>query len=249
MAINPSTLFTGKITAPNSDYPYGSARDIVTPGDGLGTPLKASWLNDIWGFLQALLSESSITPNGNPDKVGSSQYLQALQSISSSSSSNFGCYVIDTTTSETSHDFPLLGTRIDVTDPAYAASSFDFKGIANWAQPGGASLGIHFEIKKLSGGEPFAFVNARFLTQSGSSLDEAWSNQGSLASDASVVTATAQWAYVNVVSIERVEDSDELCFRLNVSAASSYSATLSARMSGQKTYSGSSVSSSNGTIF
>ena len=78
MAINPSVKYSGKITAPSVDYPYGKARNITTPGDGTGTPWEQDLLNDIFGFQQALLDDASEVPSGVPEKVGASQYLKTL---------------------------------------------------------------------------------------------------------------------------------------------------------------------------
>lgn len=84
MALIPENAFPGKITAASVDYPLGSARDVVTPGDGLGTPWKAELLNDVWGFLQALLVDGSVTPSGFPDTAVASDYLTALQTVAAS---------------------------------------------------------------------------------------------------------------------------------------------------------------------
>lgn len=84
MAINPSTRYPGKIIAPNTPYPYGSARNITTPGDGTGTPWEANLINDMWGMLQGMLQQAQITPSGNPDTATSSQYIEALRAVSSS---------------------------------------------------------------------------------------------------------------------------------------------------------------------
>lgn len=81
MAIIPESQYPGKITPASTDYPYGQARNITLPGDGTGTPWEAALVNDIFGFQQAMLSEAGVTPSGNPDKVGASQYLDALFSI------------------------------------------------------------------------------------------------------------------------------------------------------------------------
>ena len=83
MAINPSTLYTGKIVAPSTPYPYGSAQDITVTGDGTGTPWLASQLNDIYGHHQALLKSAGIVPSGSPDEVGTSQYLQSIVELAS----------------------------------------------------------------------------------------------------------------------------------------------------------------------
>ena len=81
MAINPETQYPGKIAPSTPEYPYGQARNVTVPGDGTGTPWESSLVNDLFGFQQALLSDASLVPNGNPDKVGGSQYLDALKKI------------------------------------------------------------------------------------------------------------------------------------------------------------------------
>lgn len=78
MAINPGALFPGQSTLPNASYPYGSARDVSSPGAGDGTPVRQVWVNDLWGFQQRILSEAGFTPSGNPDTVLASQYWDAL---------------------------------------------------------------------------------------------------------------------------------------------------------------------------
>lgn len=84
MAIIPETEFPGKIIPGNANYPYGQARDITTPSDGTGTPLRASLVNDIFGFLQATLIAGGVTPSGAPDTAVASQYLTAIENIISS---------------------------------------------------------------------------------------------------------------------------------------------------------------------
>lgn len=62
-------------------YPYGAAQNEATYNDGTGTPLEKTWLNDLFGFQQAMLVAAGIVPSGTPDKVGASQYLDALQAF------------------------------------------------------------------------------------------------------------------------------------------------------------------------
>jgi hypothetical protein len=78
MAIVPSSKYTGQIDTSDANYPQGKAQNVATAGDGTGTPLEKDWVNDIWGFLQALLDSANITPSGSPDKVGTSDYLDAI---------------------------------------------------------------------------------------------------------------------------------------------------------------------------
>ena len=51
------------------------------PGAFDGTPLTADWGNDVEGFKQAVLSESGITPSGDPDTAEDSQILDGLKLI------------------------------------------------------------------------------------------------------------------------------------------------------------------------
>lgn len=81
MAIKPDVLYPGKITPASSQYPYGKARNVSTPGDGTGTPWEENIVNDIFGFQQAILDAGSVIPSGTPDYVGASQYLTALQNV------------------------------------------------------------------------------------------------------------------------------------------------------------------------
>lgn len=82
MAINPSTKYTGQIdTSDSTGYPYGKAQNVTAAGDGTGTPLEQDWVNDWFGFIQALLGDDpdgAVTPSGTPEKVGASQLLDAL---------------------------------------------------------------------------------------------------------------------------------------------------------------------------
>lgn len=78
MAINPETQYPGKINPSDADYPYGSARNITTPGDGTGTPWEAALVKDMMGLQQGLLVDAGIVPSSAPDTVGESQYLQSI---------------------------------------------------------------------------------------------------------------------------------------------------------------------------
>lgn len=81
MAINPSSRYPGKIRSADTAYPFGSARNVTTPGDGSGTPWDENLINDMWGLFQKLLQTSAITPSGDPDTVQASQYFDALQGV------------------------------------------------------------------------------------------------------------------------------------------------------------------------
>lgn len=83
MALIPSSRYPAQTDTGDAAYPRGKARNAGSFQDGTGTPLEASWLNDLWGFQQALLGAAEITPSGTPDAVGASQYLDALVSLAS----------------------------------------------------------------------------------------------------------------------------------------------------------------------
>lgn len=80
--INPSTKYPSQIdTTDPVGYPQGKAKNVGTPGDGTGTPLERDWVNDVFGFFQAVLAWFGTTPSGTPEKVGASQVLTALQAL------------------------------------------------------------------------------------------------------------------------------------------------------------------------
>jgi hypothetical protein len=81
MALNPKDTYGGQVRISDPAYPYGKARNKTTVGDTNGTPLEQQWVNDLWGWQQALLAAGGLTPSGTPDKVGASQYLLAIQEV------------------------------------------------------------------------------------------------------------------------------------------------------------------------
>jgi hypothetical protein len=81
MALIPSASYPGQTATSDAGYPQGKAQNILVAGDGTGTPWEADLANDLFGMQQALLDESFITPTGNPDEVGASQYLDAIEAL------------------------------------------------------------------------------------------------------------------------------------------------------------------------
>jgi hypothetical protein len=81
MALIPQAKYPGQIDTGDPDYPHGRARNQVVEGDGTGTPLEKDLVNDIFGFQQALLLQTGITPSGTPDKATDSQYFLAIQNL------------------------------------------------------------------------------------------------------------------------------------------------------------------------
>lgn len=85
MAINLFNKYGGRANPPSIDYPQGSVKNRSAPDVKDGTPLDADWANDHQGFFQSILSYFGVTANGTPDKVGASQYFDALMSDPSES--------------------------------------------------------------------------------------------------------------------------------------------------------------------
>lgn len=82
MAIIPETQYPGQTTPASTNYPYGSARDVSSPGAGDGTPVQQAWVNDWLGFQQAAMQAAGVTPSGNPDNATLSDVLNAILAIS-----------------------------------------------------------------------------------------------------------------------------------------------------------------------
>ncbi len=81
MAIIVKNEYPTRIGLDKPEYPLGYAINLVNGVEGTGTPLEARWLNDDWGFKQAILQEAGLTPSGNPDTAFASDYLTALKLV------------------------------------------------------------------------------------------------------------------------------------------------------------------------
>ena len=81
MAIHLNNTYPAKSNAPDANYPQGSARNVATTGDGTGTPWDYLIVNDLLGWQQELIDKSgiSIAGAGTPDRVGASDYYNAMR--------------------------------------------------------------------------------------------------------------------------------------------------------------------------
>jgi len=61
--------------------PNVAALNETIPLAGDGTPLVKKWLDDIWGYQQAVLAHAGTTPSGANEIAGTSQILNGLISI------------------------------------------------------------------------------------------------------------------------------------------------------------------------
>lgn len=101
MALNLETKYPLNVDPATAEYPYGKARNVVTSGDGTGTPWEQDLINDIFGFFHNLLIEADIVPSNIPEKVGISQYTQALEKLYNTDVS------VKTTISQVTHGFSI----------------------------------------------------------------------------------------------------------------------------------------------
>lgn len=81
MALKLNERYPGRFTNPSGDYPQGSFKNRSTPTAKDGSYLEKDWANDKEGFFQSLISSAGIVVNGLVDKVGASQYLDALVAV------------------------------------------------------------------------------------------------------------------------------------------------------------------------
>ena len=80
--INPGVKYPLQTSTPDADFPFGGPQDVITPGDGKGTPYEAgSILGDTMGFFQKLVGAAGITPSGDVETALASDLYDALIEI------------------------------------------------------------------------------------------------------------------------------------------------------------------------
>lgn len=67
--------------AASTDYPNGSAKNASGPNMTDGTPCDAAWVNDLFGFQQAVLSAAGVVASGAPDTAQVSQLRDAIETL------------------------------------------------------------------------------------------------------------------------------------------------------------------------
>lgn len=78
MSLRLNERYPGRFNNPSADYPEGSFKNRTSPVAKDGSYLEQDWANDREGFFQSLLSAAGIDANGVVDKVGASQFFDAL---------------------------------------------------------------------------------------------------------------------------------------------------------------------------
>lgn len=81
MSLKLNERYPGRMNNPSADYPQGSFKNRTAPSAKDGSYLEKDWANDKEGFFQSLLSAAGIIANGAVDKVGASQFFDALQAL------------------------------------------------------------------------------------------------------------------------------------------------------------------------
>ncbi|MCK9802080.1 hypothetical protein M1B34_31585 [Pseudomonas sp. MAFF 302030] len=66
---------------PSVGYPLGSFKNRTAPAAKDGSYLEQDWANDKEGFFQSLLSAAGLDANGDVDRVGASQFFNALLNL------------------------------------------------------------------------------------------------------------------------------------------------------------------------
>lgn len=80
MSISIKDRYPGQVdTSDLVSYPEGACQNVISSGDGRGTPWEKDLANDLVGFHQAALAADFATPSGTPEKVGASQVLDAIR--------------------------------------------------------------------------------------------------------------------------------------------------------------------------
>lgn len=173
MAINPELQYPGKISPGDADYPYGSARNVTTPGDGTGTPWEAAIVNDWIGFFQTMLTKTGIVPSGTPDNVNASQYYQALEEfIKSSDFIDFvGRFDVGDRGTATNSSDPVVNVNRNVDDSAAGVNGHCFSDSSLVDRSGGvsyASYDARFDVEGTESYGHFApFQNGMVYNSSG----------------------------------------------------------------------------------
>jgi hypothetical protein len=65
----------------NGQWPNITAKNASVQGAVDGTPFTEDFINDIWGFMQAVMLSANLTPDGQSESSGASQILQAQKII------------------------------------------------------------------------------------------------------------------------------------------------------------------------
>ncbi|EMW3234941.1 hypothetical protein AAEX31_005186 [Pseudomonas aeruginosa] len=170
MALKLNERYPGRFNNPTSDYPQGSFKNRTAPNAKDGSYLEQDWANDKEGFFQSLISASGLVPSGVTDKVGASQYYDAMLTVLYAAArktpvltdtGTAGIYKAANTPALT--ELPSTGymQRVKIANPNPGASTYSPDGLA--ARP---IYGLG--LQPLQGGElPAGVAVLMYLVQAG----------------------------------------------------------------------------------
>lgn len=137
MALKIFEKFSPRANPADTDYPYGSIKNESVPGAKDGTPLDASWGNDMLGFTDALLAEAGITPSGNPDTAIASQRLDAMKTVIGKSLKSLNVqYLTDAINDDNEFSLSYVINYYDSEKEENSGSEFIFTGNTVLAKAG-----------------------------------------------------------------------------------------------------------------
>lgn len=170
--IIPSTKYPGRVDLSDAtNYPQGKARNVTASLDGTGTPLEKDWLNDWFGFQQAVVAAAGITPSNTPDNAVTSQLLTGLKSLMAVAARErpIGVYAITPNVAKNSSQlFPLtlsfqqggFSVASDVISvPAAGRYRIAFSG---QAQSSDATSGLRLKAEIAVNGSPIGLAGTAY---------------------------------------------------------------------------------------
>ncbi|WP_443700301.1 hypothetical protein [Pseudomonas sp.] len=178
MALKLNERYPSRFNNPSADYPQGSFKNRTSPTAKDGSYLEKDWANDKEGFFQSLISASGLIPSGIADKVGASQYYDAMLTVLYAAARKTpvltdtgaaGVYAAANTPALTALPFTGYMQRVNITNANTGASTYAPDGLS--AKP---IYGLG--LQPLQGGElPVGVAVLMYLVQAGvNSGNGAW---------------------------------------------------------------------------
>lgn len=81
MALQRDAKYPGRFTPASTAQPQGAFKNRTSTTAKDGSYLEQDWANDWSAFFSSLLDNAGVSPDGNVDEVGASQYFDALEDL------------------------------------------------------------------------------------------------------------------------------------------------------------------------
>lgn len=199
MALKRNERYPGRFNNPSTGQPQGGFKNRTSPSAQDGSYLEADWANDWSGFFSSVLTGAGVSPDGNVDAVGASQYYSALLSLFLRPSNALS--ELTTTALKASARTNIgLGTASTLAAPTGLVSGSGYIRIP--AIISGSTVNFYLQWKSVTVGTasepnmatttstwPVAFPNANFITL------------GTLTNTATYLTSAPGSAVVSAFSI------------------------------------------------